>query len=150
MEPEGRNMSARDKFLALVDHKITGRDHGLFRVPTREDRTMSGTWRELDDGRLLIHDHGGDNVHEIVAAVGLELSDLFPPSPAGHRPGKPERRPFPAVDVLRCVAFETLVVSAAAAALLAGEPFGPAERERLILAASRIQGALSAAGVNHG
>ena len=60
-------MSPRDKFLSLVDHKTTGRDHGVFRVPTRRDRTMSGTWRELDDGRLLIHDFGGEPTQNTVA-----------------------------------------------------------------------------------
>jgi hypothetical protein len=85
-------------------------------------------------------------VHEIVAAVGLQISDLFPPRPAGHRHA-PERRPFPASDCLRAVAFEALVVSATAVAMLAGEPF---DRERLILATSRIQSALSASGANHG
>ena len=140
-------MSARDKFLALVDHKRTGPDHGLFRVPTRSDRNMSGTWRELDDGRLLLHDFGGDSVHEVLAAVGLDISDLFPPRPAGYQGGKPERRPFPATDALRAVAFEALVVCAAAAALATGEPLSAVDHERLMQAGERIQSALSGAGL---
>lgn len=103
------------------------------------------TIRETDDGLILVHCFGGCSVHEIVSAIGLELSDLFPPSEVGHC--KPERRPFPATDVLRAIGYEALVVSAAAVTLLSGEPFTPADRERLVLAASRIQGAISAAGL---
>ena len=135
-------MSPRDKFLALVDHRTTGRDHGDFRLPTRDDRNMSGTWRECDDGRLLIHDHGGDSAQEILAAVGLRMEDLYPEPITGR--ARPERRPFPAADCLRAVTFETAVVLATAAAMLAGEPV---DRERLALAAERINGALTAAGL---
>lgn len=113
------------------------------RCPAHEDRGPSLSIRELDDGRVLLHCFAGCSVHEIVAAVGLELSDLYPPRPADHRHA-PERHPFPAADCLRAVAFEALVVSATAVAILAGEPF---DRERLILATSRIQSALSASGI---
>ncbi len=139
-----------DILLSKLDKvKRTGAGRWLACCPAHADKGPSLSIRETDDGRVLLHDFGaGCSAVDILAAVGLELRDLYPEPIAGHR--KPERRPFPAVDVLRCIAFEALVVSAAAAALLAGEPFGPAERDRLILAASRIQGALSAAGVNHG
>jgi hypothetical protein len=141
-------MSNVDNLLSRLDKvRRSGPDNWMACCPAHEDKSASLSIRHDDDGKTLIHCFAGCSVHEVVGAIGLEISDLFPP---GDHHGKPERRPFPAVDVLRCVAFETLVVSAAAAALLAGEPFGPAERERLILAASRIQGALSAAGVNHG
>jgi hypothetical protein len=64
--------------------------------------------------------------------------------------GKPERRPFPAADVLRAIAFEALVVAVAGSSLLAGHPFTDADRARLVLAVGRIQAALTASGVNHG
>lgn len=141
-------MSRAEILLSKLDKaRKTGAETWLASCPAHADRRASLSVRETSDGRVLVHCFAGCSVQEVVAAAGVEISDLFPPR---QHHGKPERRPFPAVDVLRCVAFETLVVSAAAAALLAGEPFGPAERERLILAASRIQGALSAAGVNHG
>jgi hypothetical protein len=71
----------------------------------------------------------------------MDISDLFPPRES-H--GKPEHRPFPAMDALRGIAFEALVVSAAASALLAGHPFTQADRERLSIAVTRIQSGLSA------
>ena len=141
-------MSAEILLSKLDKVKRTGAGRWLACCPAHADKGPSLSVRETDDGRVLVHCFAGCSAVEILAAVGLELRDLYPEPLAVHH--KPERRPFPAVDVLRCIAFEALVVSAAAAALLAGEPFGPAERERLILAASRIQGALSAAGVNYG
>ena len=140
-------MSAEILLSKLDKVKRTGTGRWLACCPAHADKGPSLSLRETDDGRVLVYCFAGCSIHEVLTAVDMDMADLFPPR---QHHGKPERRPFPAVDVLRCIAFESLVVAAAAAALLAGEPFGPAERERLILAASRIQGALSAAGVNHG
>lgn len=129
----------------------TGSGTWIARVPTREDRHPSMTIRELDDGRLLIHDFGGDSPAEILAAIGLTFSDLFPPrAPDPASVGKPERRPFPAVDILRAVAFEALVVGCAASTLGAGGVLTDHDRKRLMLAARRIQAAVDAGGLNHG
>ena len=142
-------MSAEILLSKLDKVKRTGPNRWHARCPAHDDKGPSLSIRETDTGSILVHCFAGCSVHEIVHAAGLELSDLFPPRAEGHLHGRPDRRPFPAADVLRAVAFEALVVSAAAAALLAGEPFGVADRERLILAASRINAALTAAGVRH-
>lgn len=145
---KGRHMSA-DTLLSHLDGvRRTGPDRWLAKCPAHKDRTASLSIRELDDGRTLVHCFAGCEVHDVLASVGIEMDALFPPRPVGHQQ-RPERRPFPAADVLRAVAFEALVVSAAAAKLLAGEPFGTDERERLILAAGRINSALHAAGLCH-
>ncbi len=141
-------MTAEILISKLEKAKATGPHRWLARCPAHHDKGPSLSIRETDDGRVLVHCFAGCSVHEIVQAAGIELGDLFPPRP-GSVHSRPERRPFPAADVLRAVAFEALVVSAAAAALLAGEPFGQSGRDRLILAASRINAALTAAGVDH-
>ena len=119
----------------------TGQGSYQARCPGHDDNRPSLAIRETADGKVLIHCFAGCTAHEVVAAIGLDISDLFPPR---EHCGKPERRPFPATDVLRAVAFEAMVVSAAASALLAGHPFSVVDRERLIVAASRIQAALGA------
>ncbi|MCB1901785.1 DNA primase [Cognatazoarcus halotolerans] len=141
-------MSPRDRFLSLVEHKTTGRDHGMFRVPTRRDKTMSGTWRELGDGRLLIHDFGGEPTQNILVAIGLSLADLFPERLDGCLTR--ERRPFPAVDVLRALAFEALVILAAAALVRSSDALTAADHARLAVAVGRIRTGLYLAGVCHG
>lgn len=123
----------------------TGPDSWLASCPAHDDKGPSLSVRELSEGRTLVHCFAGCSAHEVVTAAGLTLSDLFPPRPQHH--AKRERRPFPAADVLRAVAFEALVVATAGTALLSGHPFTSADRERLILAVSRIQGALTAAGL---
>lgn len=143
-------MMTVDNLLQHLDKvKRTGPGTWSARCPAHEDRGPSLSIRETDDGRTLAHCHAGCSVEDVLAAVGLTFADLFPPRALDHRV-KPERRPFPAADVLRAIGFESLVVAAAAVALLAGEPFSDVDRERLILAVSRIQAAMTAAGVSHG
>ena len=142
-------MSADALISRLDGVKRTGPGRWLARCPAHEDRSPSLSIRELEDSRVLVHCFASCSVEEVLSAVGLEMDVLFPPKPIEY--GKPERRPFPAADVLRCLAFEALVVAHAGAALLTGNPsFSEADRERLMLAVSRIQEALTAAGIHHG
>lgn len=127
----------------------TGADTWTALCPAHPDRSPSLSIRELDDARVMLHCHAGCDVQDVLAAIGMTFADLHPPRALDHQI-KPARRPFPAADVLRAIGFEALVVCSAAAAMLAGEPFNAIDRERLILAASRIQAALTAAGVSHG
>lgn len=88
-------------------------------------------------------------MHEIISSVGMEITDLFPPREIEMGKGKPERRPFPAADILRAIAFESILVLISAADLHAGKPFNETDRARLALAVSRIQAALTAGGINN-
>jgi hypothetical protein len=146
------NHNPLDNFLSLLEGvKRTGDGTYLARCPAHQDRSPSLSIREADDGKVLIHCHAGCSAHEVVSAVGLELTDLFPPRPADPVfVGKPERRPFPAADILRAIGFEALVVGCAASAMLAGQPFTQTDRDRLLVAVRRIQAALDAGGLNHG
>ena len=149
------NHSAKgiDALLTRLERvKRTSATTWLASCPTRADRHPSMTIRELDDGRILIHDFGGDSVADILAAIGLTFDSLFPDSiDVMADPRKPERRPFNCADTLRAVGFEALLVGCAAAAVAAGEPLAAPDRDRLMLAVSRIQDALELAGVHrHG
>lgn len=146
----GPQMSQVDNLLPLLDKvKRTGKESWIACCPAHDDKSPSLTISEKDDGRILIHCFGGCSVHEVLGAVGLDMAALFPPREIGHH--KPERRPFPAADVLRAIGFESLVVCAAAVTMLTGEAFTEADRDRLILATERIQAGLTAAGVHrHG
>lgn len=121
--------------------KRTGPGRWIARCPAHDDRHPSLSIRELDDGRILVHCFAGCDVYAIVSAVGMELSDLFPPRPLldGRRP---ERNPFSAEDALRCLAFEARLVQLAALDQLAGRALTQKDVERLSLAADRIDEAL--------
>ena len=138
-----------DLLLSHLDKvRRTGQDRWIACCPAHDDKGPSLAIRETGDGRVLVHCFAGCSVHEVIGAVGLDLSALFPESEYGKPFIKGDRRPFPAADVLRCIAFEALVVVAAGAALLSGQPFTELDRKRLIMAVSRIQSALTAGGLN--
>jgi hypothetical protein len=72
------------------------------RCPAHEDRHASLSVSEGDDGRVLLHDHAGCIVDDVIAALGLELMDLFPPregSPIRQRPA-PYRLPRRRAEIL--------------------------------------------------
>ena len=141
--------SPAEKFLSRVHGvKKTGPDRWIFRVPTRKDKHPSGSARELPDGRLLIHDFAGSSALEILEAVGLEFSDLYPDNrdPA-IAPSRPEARPFYASDALRCLAQDVLFIKACAVVLRTGESITERDHRMLDECMERINKALTAAGL---
>lgn len=148
-----------ENLLSLLNQvRQTGPDRWRARCPgpghARGDRHPSLNLRELADGRVLLHCPVCQDTPAILAAVGLTLSDLYPPRPATETCIKPERRPFPAADIFKSLAFEaTIVLCAAADMLNAGDlVLGQDGFDRLALAHDRIQSALSLAegGYRHG
>ncbi len=123
----------------------TGSGRYVARCPAHGDRNPSLTIRLLDDGRTLIHCFGGCDVAAVLAAIGMELSDLFPSKPEAFT--KNERRPFHAADILRAVAFESTIVLLAANDVRNGF-LRDADHERLSVAVGRIQAALDAGGIH--
>jgi hypothetical protein len=137
-------MSNAELILSRLDKvKQTGDGRWTACCPAHEDKSPSLAVRELDGGRVLLHCFAGCETPDVLAALGLDMNDLFLEGAKAHH-AKPERRPFPAADVLRCVANEALIVAAGAVNLPAGHP----DRERLITAAARQQAAANAAGVS--
>jgi hypothetical protein len=133
-----------DNLLQRLDNvKRTGPDRWIASCPTRRDKHPSMTIRELPDGRVLVHDFGGDSVHEILAAVSLEMSDLFP-ARALSDGRKPESKPFYADDALRCLAFEAKLIRLAALETLEGKPLSDGDFDRLEIAVERIDTAMEA------
>lgn len=143
-------MSADILLQHLQKIKRTGQGRWMACCPAHEDKSASLSIRETDDEKVLIHCFAGCSVHEVVSAVGMDLSDLFPPRDDSAHFKKGEKRPFHAADVLRAIGFESTLVLIAAADILAGNPFNETDRARLALACARIQAALTAGGVSHG
>lgn len=142
---------AIDDLLSRLDRvKRTGPDRWIARCPAHDDKGPSLSLRELGDKRILLFCFAGCSVHEIVSALGMDISALFPPRLEAPGPGKPhrERRPFSADDALRCLDFEATLVHLAACDLATGKPLSEQDRERLALAAERINQAMGAVWVN--
>lgn len=138
---------AIDQLLSRLEGvKRTGKDRWMARCPAHEDRRASLAIAELADGRVLCHCFALCDVQSILLAIGLEFDALFPEKLDGTN-FKKERRPFPASDVLRAIAFESLVVSMAALDMAHGRALSDEGRERLLLAHQRITGGLEAGGL---
>lgn len=140
-------MSLGELLSRLEKVKRTGQGRWLARCPAHDDRSPSLAIRELDDRRVLLHCFAGCSIHEVVSSVGLDLADLFPTNEIPGGKSKPETLPFPAIDILRCIAFEALVVAAAATKRIAG-PLSDDDHDRLMLAVTRIHEALAAGGIS--
>ena len=138
-------MSGADKLLSRLDGvKRTGPGKWAAKCPGHADRRASLAIKETDDGRVLAHCFAGCSISEVVGTIGLELSDLFPAKAISGDFKQGERRPWTAADVLRAVGFESLVVAVAAGNLAQGVELSPEDRQRLMLAAERLQGAAGA------
>jgi len=135
-------MSAIDTLLERCDGvKSRGASQWSCKCPAHQDRSPSLTIKQADDGTILIHCFAGCEPNDILAAIGMNIRDLFPKALGHHRLPK-KRRGISAFDAMRAVRHELLVVE------LLAEDFSkglddPTFRLRAQLAADRIHTALS-------
>lgn len=107
------------------------------RCPAHDDGGPSLSLREGDDGRVLMHCFAGCSTAAVVAAIGLQLSDLFPPS-------NTPRRPPPAPGVSRrelhaAAEFERSIVFLLQCDARRGRPISQSDMRRGQLARQRIK-----------
>lgn len=103
------------------------------------DRSPSLSIATGDDGRALLRCFTGCEVSAIVAAIGLELSDLFPPrliTHAGSIPGH-QRPKISDRDLLEVIRREVSIIAQAGEELLTG-PLSLPDLERLRTATRRL------------
>lgn len=106
--------------------------------PAHEDRSPSMSIRELDDGRLLLHDHGGCDAQSVLDAVGLSMADLFPERLHHGRPERPNHW-HASREALRVLHAECLIVAIAAENIAGGVALTDNDRELLVQTAGRIR-----------
>jgi hypothetical protein len=130
-----------EAFLARCNKvKTTGHGTWLACCPGHADKRPSMTVRELEDGRVLVHCFSGCDVGQILAAVGMEITDLFPDRDYGPMPRlRPPRRAFPAADVLEAIANEMRVACLIASSMHQGQSISKEDYARLWLAMERIE-----------
>lgn len=138
-------MAINDLLSRLDNVKKTGHGRWVAKCPAHADKSPSLSIREMDDGRILLHDFAGCETEAVLQAVGLTFADLMPESVGIQK--MPESRPFTTADALRCISFEAVLVAMAASRIASGQPIDGCARDRLMLACSRIKGALEGAGL---
>lgn len=107
------------------------------RCPAHDDKGPSLSIKELPDGTVLLKCFAGCEVEDVVRAVGLDVTDLFPPRDHAAGPVK-RRRLLPPSQALEILAFEALVVATAAANMARGMQLTAEDLERLHTSANRI------------
>lgn len=107
--------------------------------PAHDDRTPSLSIQETADGLILVHDFAGCSAVDVMAAVGLSLSDLFP-QPLIHH-GKPKRYKHwhATKEALKSLSDDALLVAIAAENLAKGVILDDKDRQLVIDAAQRIR-----------
>jgi hypothetical protein len=130
-------MNINNLLSRLEKVKQTGNDRWLACCPAHHDKQPSMNIKENPDGTILIICRTGCASHDILQAIGMEFSDLFPEKLADHI--RPQRKPFPAADVLEALSTETLIVHITADRISKGLGISPDDLDRLKLASGRIQ-----------
>jgi hypothetical protein len=135
-------VSAAAKLLDRLDRvKQTGPNRWIAACPAHEDRRPSLSIRELDHGVLLLHDFGGCQTSDVLAALGLAMADLFD-KPLGHY-FAPSKSSIPARDLLELISHEIdVAVIALGQVLDTQQPLNELGWQRLTQAARRIGAAL--------
>ena len=130
-----------EDFLSRFDRvRMIGTDRATALCPGHPDKTPSVSIRVTEDGKILIHDFGGCPVTRILDAIGLTLADLFPERPAHSKSTKPGH--WHAMrEALKALSAEVMIVVLAADVLSKNEKLTDVDRERLLLAATRIRSA---------
>lgn len=115
----------------------------IARCPAHEDRSPSLTIRAEGDGRILLHCFAGCSAIDVVSAIGLSMSDLFP-EPLTREYLPKIYAPFSALDALKCLTEESSIVAIAVADVVDGKPLDETDLMRVSVAAGRIASALEA------
>lgn len=139
-QPNEPGTAALDRLIARL-HKVrhTGQQRWVACCPAHDDSHPSLSLRQLPDGRILLHCFADCAVTDVVAAVGMDMTDLFPPPIEGvHRRAK-VNKPFNLHDAVRCLAADALLIVQCSNVMLHGGKLTPATHQSLVAAAARFQ-----------
>jgi hypothetical protein len=103
--------------------------------PAHDDRSPSLAIKD-DSDRLLLHCFSGCETKDVLGAIGLTFADIMPDKAMGNF--KKVKKPFYAMDVLGIIKFEATLVYIYATEMAKGLKLTSTDKERLLLATSRI------------
>lgn len=142
-------MSAAERLLSRLDSVHScGPGRWIARCPAHPDKRASLSIREMDDGRVLLHDFAGCDTGAVLGAVGLRLADLFD-APADHRavPARHRGHEHALREVLEVLRDEARIIVIIAGDVASGRPITEGDCDRAATAAGRIA---QAVGVLYG
>lgn len=130
--------------LARLDGVQTSGKGWRARCPSCEGKSRKLSIGTGNDGCVLLHCFAGCPAAEVLGAIGLSLSDLYPEpvrgtSPMAKRERKQAMQAHAWAAALEVLAHESNVVALAASDLAKGNPLNETDNDRLALALDRIQ-----------
>lgn len=128
-----------DQILHRLDRvRRVGTDRWVACCPAHDSKSRSSlSIRELDDGRVLVHDHGGCSVQDVLSAVGLEIEVLFPEKPIGDRVSR-VKKPYRLRDVVAALKGELHIAWVVLSDVKAKKPITENDAARAKVAVERI------------
>ena len=119
-----------------------GNDRYKAICPAHDDRSPSLAIKD-DEGKLLLHCFGGCETLDVLSAIGLDFANIMPDKVTGNF--KKDKKPFYAMDILGIIKFEATLTYIYASDMAKGLTLSGGDKERLLLAASRINHAYEVA-----
>ena len=116
--------------------RSTGNGKYLACCPAHPDRSPSLAIKQTDDEKLLLHCFSGCSVVDILAAIGLELSDLMPENPSYQKGNKPPR--FNKYELFDRLVHESIILSLAVRQLLNFQDLSAEDMARVSIAENVI------------
>jgi hypothetical protein len=132
-------MSPADRLLSKLDG-VQGKGPRYRAIcPSHPSKNKSRTLAIFDaaDGRVLLKCYAGCDVESITRAVGLELSDLFPPRVVDDQRAPRVRKPWSERDAVRALGHELHVAWVLLQDMAAGRPIAKSDRARAKTCADR-------------
>ncbi|GAB3380319.1 AAA family ATPase [Azotobacter armeniacus] len=124
--------------LELLLSRLQGvKKHGeryISRCPAHKDKSPSLSLSRGQDSRVLVHCHAGCETRDVLAAVGLELKDLFP---GGLSPE--QRQQYRREKLEKERHFERLIIEAGNGTVANGQELSGDDIARMVLAQERIE-----------
>ena len=129
-------MTALDRLLSRLERvQPIGNNRYKALCPAHDDRSPSLAIKD-DSDRLLLHCFSGCETTDVLGAIGLTFADIMPNKSSGNF--KKVKKPFYAMDVLGIIKFEATLVYIYATEMAKGLKLTSTDKERLLLATSRI------------
>ena len=133
-------MQVEELLSLLKGVRPSGNGRWVARCPHHNDKHPSLAITKGDRVPIVLHCFAGCDPDQIVAAIGLELSDLMPDRDPDFNDSERARLavPFTAEQALRCLSAEADFLFVIAADVLNGKPIDSLTKDRVVEAASRI------------
>lgn len=118
--------------LQKVERLSPGNHQARYRAccPAHDDKNPSLSITLANSDAILIKCWSGCSTEEVVGALGMEMTDLFPDTNKYH--ASPVKRPFSADQAAKVIASDAMTVAVAAAKLRKQEPLNQSDIDEMI------------------